>query len=387
MTCKCQFDFYFKFNRIRKNSVRNAAANVARFVALLVASLLIMMINGFGVNARTVVYVANADSREIYVLELNGKNGNLKIIEKVNVTGAVMPLAVSPDRKYLYASLRSEPYSVASFAVNPKSGHLTLIKIAPLADNMAYISTDRTGRYLFGASYSGSRISVNAIGPNGEVSPEPLQVIPTGKNAHCILTDSSNKFLFVTNLGDDAILQYRFDSINGHLTPNKPATTETRKGAGPRHFIFHPNGRFVFGTNELDGTLNTYLLGSAGTLELVDSNSLMPAGSPAKPWAADVHLTPDGRFLYASERTTSTITAFRVDGKNGKLTLIDSYPAETQPRGFNIDPDGKYLLVAGQKSNTLGVYEINQKNGILRRVAQMEVGRNPNWIEIIALPK
>lgn len=334
--------------------------------------------------AREAVYVSNADSREIYVLEL--RRGKVKIVEKVAVSGSVMPLAVSPDRKFLYAALRSEPYSVASFAIDPANGKLKLIKTTPLADNMAYIATDRTGRYLFGASYSGNKISVNAIGSGGEVDPVPLQIIPTGRNAHCLLTDLSNRFLFVSNLGDDRLLQYRFDPASGKVTPNEPAFLETKKGAGPRHFVFHPNGRFVFAVNELDGTVNTYSLDPPGILKFIDSNSALPPGSNEKPWAADLHLTPNGKFLYASERATSTIAAFGIDAVSGKLSRVGNYPTETQPRGFNIDPKGKYLLAVGQKSNALSVYAIDAKTGKLLQRSKTEVGGNPNWVEIVALP-
>lgn len=128
-------------------------------------------------------------------------------------------------------------------------------------------------------------------------------------------------------------------------------------------------------------------LTTAAGSALLDSNSVMPAGSKDKPWAADIHLTPDGRFLYASERTSSTIAAFRVNGDSGKLALIGNYPTETQPRGFNIDPEGKYLLAVGQKSHSMSTYEIDQKTGALRRLSHLDVGKNPNWVEIVALPK
>ena len=340
------------------------------------------------VPARTMIYIANADSREIYVLALNERDGTTTVVEKVAVTGAVMPLAVSPDRKYLYASLRSEPYSASSFAIDPDDGKLTLLKTVPLADNMAYLSTDRTGRYLLAASYFGNKISVNSIDPAGAVDPRPLAVLPTGRNAHAIATDPSNRFLFVTNLGDDAILQYRFDETTGRVTPNEPPAVRARTGAGPRHFVFHPNRRFVFCANELDGTVSTYQLdGASGTMAPVDSVSVMPAGFTGGPPAtADVHVTPDGRFLYTSERTSNTIAGFGVDGDTGRLTLVGHYPTEAQPRGFNIDPQGKYLLAVGQKSNRLITYAINPRTGALRKVSQMDVGANPNWVEVVALP-
>ncbi|HWR35415.1 MAG TPA: beta-propeller fold lactonase family protein [Clostridia bacterium] len=366
--------------------MKTLARTLSAVIAVVVLSAAVMMMNASKKNVRTMAYVSNADSRDIYVMELSEIDGSVNVVQRMTVTGTVMPLSISPDRKYLYASLRSEPNSVSSFSINQDSGKLTPIKTVPLADDMAYLSTDRTGRYLFGASYFGNKFSVNAIGPNGEVDPKPLRVIQTGKNAHCVATDPSNRFLFVSNLGDDAVMQYHFNEANGEVTPNDPPAVKTKKGAGPRHFIFHPNRRFVFGTNEIDGTVNTYRLNVPGTLTLLASNSVLSAGFEGKPWTADIHITPDGRFLYASERTSSTITAFRVDGDDGKLSLVGTYPTETQPRGFNIDPSGKFLLTAGQKSNSVSNYAIDQNTGALRKVSDVNVGKNPNWIAITELP-
>ncbi|WP_447987169.1 lactonase family protein [Nitrospira sp. Nam74] len=335
-------------------------------------------------NVRTIAYISNADSREISVLGLD-EHGNVKIIETVAVAGNVMPLAIDPARKHLYASLRSEPYSVSTWAIDPDTGRLRPMQTVPLADNMTYLSTDRSGRYLFGASYSGHKISVNSIGAQGEVNAKPLQVISTGKHPHCIVIDSSNRFLLVPNLGDDLIMQYRFNEVGGGIAPNSPPAVATKKGAGPRHVAFHPDGRFVFCTNELDGTVAMYAFHESGTLTPHGSMSIMPAGFTAKPWTADIHLTPDGRFLYASERSSNTIAACRVNGDSGKLTLIGNYATEMQPRGFNIDPGGKYLLAVGEKSHGLTIYAIHQKTGVLRKLSHMDVGKGPNWVEIIAL--
>ncbi len=338
-------------------------------------------------GAATVAYVSNADSKDIYVLQLNG-DGSVNLIDKVDTGSTVMPLAISPDRKYLYASLRSEPYSVASYAIDPASGRLKALSKGPLADNMANIATDRTGRYLLAASYSGNKISVNAIGSDGAVQTPPLAVIPTGKNAHSVQVDPANAFVFASNLGSDVILQYRFDPASGAITPNTPPSVATKAGAGPRHFVFSPDQRFLYSTNELDATVNTYSYDrQAGTLSLLDSVSALPEGfrSSEQLAAADLHLTPDGRFLYATERTSNTLTGYRVDRTSGKLTRILNIPTETQPRGFNIDPQGRYLLAVGQKAG-LTSYAIDAASGALTPLFRYTLGRNPNWVEIIDLP-
>lgn len=355
----------------------------AGFGALVVAALA-----STAASAATMAYVSNADSKDIYVLTLDNKNGAVSLVQKVPVTGTVMPLALSPNHRYLYASLRSAPFSVSSFQIDQASGRLSLLSTVPLPDNTAYLSTDKTGRFLFAASYMGDKISVNPIGPQGFVQPQPIDVIPTRKNAHSIVTDPSNSYVFASNLGGDIILQYKLDPISGHLTPNATPFVETKHGAGPRHILFHPNGRFVYATNELDGTVNTYKFDPAtGTLTLLTSTSVVPAGfSGGAPATSDLHSTPDGRYLYVAERTSNTLAAFQVDGETGALTLIGNYPTETQPRGFNIDPRGRFLLAVGQKSNGMTAYAINQETGALAPLKHYEMGKNPNWVEIVDIP-
>ncbi len=349
----------------------------------------VMCCTAWGAAAKTLVYVSHADSKEIYVMELNSHSGGLTLVEKVPAGGTVMPLAVSPNRRFLYASLRSAPFSVTTFSIAPDSGKLAALATVPLADSMANIATDKTGRFLLAASYGGDKISVNPIAPSGLVEATPVQVIPTGKNAHAVMADASNTHLLASNLGSDAILQYQFDPATGRVAPNTAPALATVKGAGPRHFVFHPNQRFVFGTNELNGTVSAYGYNAAqGTLTWLSTVSALPAGFAWKEAlaTADIHLTPNGKFLYASERTSSTLTAYRVDAETGALAVLASYPTETQPRGFNIDAQGKYLLAVGQKSNALTSYAIHPDTGALTVLQRYDMGKNPNWVEIIDLP-
>lgn len=339
-------------------------------------------------RAGTMVYISNADSREISVLSLDDKTGALTLVGTTPTSGTVMPLAVSPDRRTLYASLRSEPFSVATFAIDPATGALTPRGMVPLPDNMAYLSTDKTGRFLLSASYGGDKIAINPIAANGLVETPPVVVMPTRKNAHSVMVDKANTHVFTPNLGGDVILQFRFDPATGKLTPNTPDAVETAKGAGPRHFVFSADERFVYSTNELDGTVNTYRYDAAkGTLTLAGTVSAVPpdfkGGAPA---TADLHLTPNGAWLYASERTSNTLAAYRVDKATGALSPAGTFATETQPRSFAIDPSGKFLIAAGQKSNAVTVYAINGASGALTPVQHLAVGRNPNWVEIVPLP-
>lgn len=340
------------------------------------------------VTAATFVYVGNAETQDITVLSLDEKSGALSPVASVAVPGpakpgASLPLAVSPDKKFLYAALRNEPFSVVTFGIDPKTGKLNMLGSNPLADNTAYISTDRSGRHLFSASYQGNKVAVNPIDAKG-VAMGPAQVVPTEPNAHAILPDPGNRFVLHTSLGGDRLYVSKFDKATGKLAPNDPPSVKVKDKAGARHVIFSPNGKFVYLLNELDATIDVFGYDAAkGKLIPVQTLSAMPQGSTAKPWAADIHITPDGKFLYASERTTSTLTGYKVDPAKGTLTLIESVPTEKQPRSFAIDNTGKYLFAVGQVSHSLSSYGIDKATGKLTKLKDYPVGKNPNWIEVV----
>ncbi|MDB5564844.1 MAG: 6-phosphogluconolactonase [Tardiphaga sp.] len=343
-------------------------------------------------GAATFVYVGNADSQDVTVLELKA-NGDLTPVETTAVPGPAkpggsLPLVVSPEKHRLYVGLRNEPYSAVTFEIDAKTGKLKLVGPGPLADSMAYLSIDRTGRFLLSASYGGNKIAVNAIGPNGVIAPAQ-QVIATEPNAHCIIFDPTNRYVLHTSLGGDVIYQQKFDAKTGTLSPNDPPTVSVKAKGGPRHLLFSPDKQFVYLLNELDAAIYVFPWDAAtGTLKKeIQVASALPKGFDGKPWAADIHLTPDGKFLYASERTTSTLAAFRVDEKTGMLTPIDSYPTEKQPRGFSIDASGRYLLSVGQLSNSMTSHAIDKATGTLTKLKEYPVGKNPNWVEIVDLPR
>jgi 6-phosphogluconolactonase len=339
-------------------------------------------------RAATFVYVGNADSNEIYVLQLDRQRGDLTVVEKVPIPGIEKPgnstpMSVSPDRRFLYVGTRGEPKIAAGFAIDPASGKLKHVASGPLPDSMAYIATDRTGRFLLGASYPGHKVTVSPIGPPGTVQPAQ-QVLPDHPNAHSIMADAANRHVLVPTLGNDRVNQFTFDAATGTLAP--PAVAVKAK-AGPRHFAFHPGGKLVYVLGELDGAVYVFDYDTAtGTLTEKQSVSALLPDFQGKPSAADLHLTPDGKFLYASERTSSTLAGFKVDPAAGTLTPIGSVPTEKQPRGFNIDSSGRYLLAVGQLSHGLSSYAIDPASGKLTKLKEYPMGKNPNWVEIVDLP-
>ncbi|MFO6421260.1 lactonase family protein [Hylemonella sp. W303a] len=332
------------------------------------------------------VYVSNADSQDISVLRLDRERGSLSLVQTLPVGGMVMPLALNPQRNVLYAALRSEPYTVLACTINPTTGQLSELARAALPDSMAYISTDASGRWLFAASYGGHRASVSPIDADGKPAAS-VQIVPNGKNAHAAIPDAANRHVYITSLGTDQALQWRFDAATGQLTPNDPPAMAARPGSGPRHLVFHPNGRHAYLLGELDASVELLDVDAAkGQLSRKQHWSTLPAGFTGKPWAADLHLTPDGRFLYTSERTSSTLAIWRVDASSGALTLVGHQATEQQPRGFQIDSSGQWLIAAGQLSHSVTLYRIDPDSGRLSQAQRVPVGKGPNWIEIVDRP-
>lgn len=352
----------------------------------------------------TFVYVSNGEDGDIAVMQLAPETGDLKMIEKVAAGPNVKHMALSPDHRFLYASIRSEPFSVITYLINSETGNLTQLSKESLPDNMAYISVDQTGRFLLSVSYTNAKIAVNPISLNGFVHSEPVQVISTGPNPHSILVDRSNQFVYVPHLGNDQIKQFLFDEITGVLTPNDPAIVYTKDGSGPRHFDFSPNNMYVYVSTETDGMVYSYKVDNkTGILTEIQRISATPSTINLEPTptatedglpemedtevpssgVADIHITPDGKWLYVSERVESTITAFAVDPHSGNLTYIGNYDTENIPRGINIDPRGNFVIVAGQESGYVSVHAINQETGELKLLDRYESGKDPNWIEIV----
>lgn len=352
--------------------------------------------------ADSFVYVSNATDATIGVYRLLDA-GALEPGPRVRAAGTIGPLAISPDKRFLYAASRANPYSVLSYAIDANAGGLTLLGKASVVESFPYITVDRSGRVLLAASYGGNLVSAHAIGPDGTVIAPAAQVIPTARNAHAIVIDRSNRFVYVPHLGTDQIFQFVLDANTARLSANTPPVVQLPAGTGPRHLIVAPDNRFAYLLNELVATVTTLaldagtgLLGAIGSISALPADSTLVPGAPRGPnapardtsndiWAADVHLTPDGRLLYSSERTSSSLTGFRVDGATGTLTYLSNTPTEPQPRGFAIDPSGRFLVASGERSETITLYSIDASSGALRALGKYPTGKGSNWVSIVAL--
>jgi 6-phosphogluconolactonase len=332
-----------------------------------------------------IVYVSCAEPREILRFEMDRDTGALRRIDATYVPGidqpsnTSMPLAISPDRRVLHAALRHPPYPCVAFAISPRDGALELLGSANLPHQACYLTIDRTGRHLLAASYQGALLTSHALNTRGVITAPPVQVVKTPPACHSVIQDAGGRFAYAASLGGDVIMRLRFDPTTGLL--HDLQTAPMPQGSGPRHLRLAPDGRMLYALCELDATIGVFSVSpDTGLLERRQIIRTQPDEFAAK--AADLHITPDGLFLYASERRTSTLAACRT-GQDGSLSVIGSFATETFPRGFAIDPYGRFLLVVGQESHHLTVHRINAGTGALTSIARYPTGGNPNWVEIM----
>lgn len=334
-------------------------------------------------------YVSCADERAIVTFAMDRATGALTKRASTPVPGPTgpgmsMPLAFSPDRRVLHAAVRIAPFPCSSFAVDAATGALSHLGAANLDDAMAYIVVEPSGRNLLAASYPGAIVTSHEVGAGGAVKAPARQVIDTPLRAHAVITDAAGRFAYVPCLGGDVVLQLAIEPETGRMT--QAGRLRTHAGCGPRHMRFSPCGRFAYVLGELDGSILACTVDGAGRLSAMQAVSTLPRGFRAPPgqriMAADIHITPDGRFLYASERLTEVLSAWRI-GPGGTLSPVGSIGTDPMPRGFAIDPSGRFLLCASQTTGAVRSYAIDQQTGALMLLASTRAGANANWIEFL----
>lgn len=337
-------------------------------------------------SAASFVYISLGGEKKIAVYQLDEQDGVLTHVEDVTVEGAPGCLEVDPEKKYLYASIRSAK-QFKSYSIDPKSGKLTNISSVPAGGNAAYIATDKSGGYLLSAYYGEGKVAVHRLNKKGEILSEIVQTIPTDKNAHAILPDQTNRYVFVPHTGPNAIYQFEWDEKKGALQANPKPLVRASAGQEPRHLAVSKDNRFIYFDNEKESSVTAYKLDpKTGSLTAFQTVSTLPKGFSGKNTCADIELSPSGKHLYASNRGHNSIACFAVDSQSGRLKSLGQEPTEDTPRSFNIDPSGSYLYAAGQRNGKLAAYRILPKTGKLKRLATYEVGKSPSWVEIIKFP-
>ena len=326
------------------------------------------------------VYTASPESQQIHVWSLH-HDGKLTLVQVVDVPGQVQPMVISPDKQYLYVGVRPE-FRVIAYRIASDSGALTFAGESALPGSPTHISTDHKGQFLFSGSYNQACVSVTRLEEGLPVG--VVDVVEGLEGCHSANISPDNRTLWVPALKQDRICLFTL-SDDGKLVAQTPAEVTTVEGAGPRHMVFHPNQQYAYCVNELNSSVDVWELKDPhGEIECVQTLDMMPHDFTGTRWAADIHITPDGRHLYTCDRTSSTLTVFTVSEDGSVLEIQGFQPTETQPRGFNIDHSGKYVLAVGQKSHHLAVYEINGEQGLLHEKGRYAVGQGPMWVVVNA---
>ena len=304
--------------------------------------------------------------------------------------------ALHPNRRILYSVSGVDKCDVCAFSIDPQTGKLGLInKVDSHGICTAYISLDKTNKNLLAANYGDGSVSVFPVHADGSLGEASDVVKHHGEgndpkehaNAHSIIVSPDNRFVLAADLGLDRIFVYRFDAAKGKLTPNDPPFVKTSKGAGPRHVVFHPSGRFVYVINETQNTILVFAWDkSTGTMTEVQTISTLPQDFKGTSYGAEVRVDPRGRFLYGSNRGHDSIAVFKIDQRSGKLELVECVSTQGKfPRHFDLDPTGSWLVAANQQSNNLIVYAIDRKTGKLKDTgARYEVAM-PSCVRFLPL--
>lgn len=324
-------------------------------------------------------------SEGIYVYDFNSSTGECSQL-KTAATKNPSYLAVAANNKFVYAvnelGRDKGPGAVTAFAFNSKDASLSQLNSQPSGgDDPCYITVDKTGKWVVAGNYSGGNFSVLPVKKDGSLGAPVTTINHEGKSVnqqrqdkphvHCTVFSPDGRYLLVNDLGTDKIMIYTFNAATGAVKPAKQPFVSVKPGAGPRHLVFHPSGRYAYLMEELSGTVAVFAYNN-GTLKELQTISSLPADFHGVIGSADIHISPDGKFLYASNRGESnTIAVFSVNTITGKLTAKDVVSTIGKaPRNFNFDPTGKFLLVANQGSDEIVIFKRNPQTGLLTDTGQ-----------------
>src|SRR5215204_4873091 len=348
-------------------------------------------------------YTSPGGSEGIYLYRLDLADGSLK--HAGTTAGVVNPsyLTLERGRRFLYAVNEVEEFggapsgAVSAFAVDQRTGALRLLnQRASKGGAPCYVTVADSGRFVLVANYLGGNVAVLPVLKDGSLGEAvdveqdegsgPKRDRQEAAHAHFVMLDRANRFAYSCDLGTDKVMVYRFNRRTGALSPNAPPSFSSKPGAGPRHMAFHPRGRFVYVLNELDSTVTALAHDPArGTLRELQTLSALPADFSEANTGADIHVTPDGKFLYSSNRGHDSLARFAVNARTGALRPVGHTPTEGKtPRNFVIDPTGRFLLVANQKSDTIVTFRLDPRTGALRPTGQNAQVPSPVCLKLAA---
>jgi len=323
-------------------------------------------------------------SEGIYLYSLNLTSGELKRIDVTKNVKDPSYLAIAPNRRRLYAVNELEDFGgkksggLSAFAIDQRTGSLRLLNQQPsLGGAPCYVVVDQTGKFVLVANYSGGNVAVlpirrdGSLGEATDLKQDSGSSINAerqeGPHAHCIVLDPTNQFAYACDLGTDKIMIFKFDARRGKLIPATTPWVQVKPGGGPRHLTFHPRAEYAYVIKELHATVTAFARDRVqGGLKEIQTIATLPADFSGADTGADIHVSPNGRFLYCSNRGHDSIAAFRIDQRSGRLDFIAHQPTGGKtPRNFAIDPTGAFLLVANQNSDNIVSFRLDPETGRL----------------------
>lgn len=324
-------------------------------------------------------------SKGIYITELARSTGKLSPPVLAAEAKHATFLALRPDGRVLYAvneTYENSNGAVSAYAVDTATGKLTFLNQQPShGGGPCYVETDRTGKCVLVANYGGGSIAAFTTETDGKLNPASASIKHGGEgqkaHAHCFTTSPDNRFALAVDLGVNKVMVYRLNASTGTLTPNDPDGIAAAPGAGPRHIRFHQNGRFAYVVNELNATVTAYTWDAqGGVLKEIETVPMLPRDFTGKPWAAELVIHPNGKFLYASNRSQESIARYIIDTDTGRLSPHGQVPTGGKtPRGFAVDPSGAFLVVAHQDTSDVMVFSVDASSGELTPTgSRIEVG-------------
>lgn len=334
----------------------------------------------------------------IYVYKFNSYTGKADSVSMIKSENPSF-LAVSPNQRFVYAvnenANNGNGGTVSAYSFNKKTGQLIFINQQPSGgDHPCYVTVDKTGKWVIAGNYSSGSLSVLPVAADGGLLPPDTVIRHVGNSineqrqksphVHCTLLSDDNRNLFVPDLGMDKVMIYEFDEKKGSLKPTEQAYVASIPGSGPRHFTIHPNNKFAYLIEEMSGTVVAYQYNN-GNLRAMQRVTTVQKTDTGFIGSADIHVSNDGRFLYASNRGgNNTIAIFKIDSVTGKLSLAGHQPTKGSfPRSFSLDPSGEFLLAANQHSDMIAVFVLNKRTGLpLDTGTRIKVG-NPVCIKWI----
>ncbi len=326
-------------------------------------------------------------NQRVTTFSMDPATGDLTFDSEVVIGSNVGPLAVRPALDALYVGVTGEQRAQA-YSIDPVTAQLAPIGQIDLGWNPVYLATDLTGTSLLGSTFGGDELAIFPLGADGSLGGAETQRLATPEEPHAILTDPSNGWVFVPHRTPDVVGQYAFDAATGTVSPNAVPQVASMPNAGPRHLVFHPDGDYAYLADEFSDSVTTFSFDvGTGQLTLLETLSTLPPEFPGNEnTCADVHITPDGRFVYVSNRGHDSLAMFSVDPATGLLTALGQVPTEARPREFEVSPRGRYVYAAGQDSGMLASYSVDDASGMLTAGPVYDVGDNPLWVLAIELP-